>query len=98
MGEYLRVGRLSVTADMVHCLADVTLKDEPMAKAMLAIMSVIAPIDVKYDPAHARYHYVAYSPLFDDVLLSEGEEPPEYVLEAVSNDAGQTIVTSARRA
>jgi hypothetical protein len=59
-------------------------------------MSQLAVLQVTFDPVQDRYDYIAYSPLFDDVLMCEGEDPPLYTITVSDKPLGQVIIEASR--
>lgn len=97
MGEYRRVGKFEAAAFLVESLGQVTRYESKLSEGFAALMSVCAPIQVDYDVQREVYQYIAFSPLFDDVLVCEGEDVPSYSIELTTNAAGQVLAKAVRQ-
>lgn len=97
MGEYRRVGRFEASAMLVESLGEVNPDETTLSRGFGVLMSVCAPVQVTYDAGREVYHYVAFSPLFDEVLVCEGQDVPKYTIEIDTNAAGQAIAKAVRQ-
>lgn len=93
MGELLRIGKIKVSGYLVRAAGQPN--QDILDIGFSAMMSKLAPLQVVHDAGVDCFTYYAYSELFDDVLICEGQEPPEYIMTCTQ--AGDEISVKAER-
>lgn len=99
MGEHLRIGKFRISGPLIRVVGEPTTDEGKItgAYAIGKVMVFMAPIHVIYDSGRDDYVFYAYSTLFDDVLICEGQEPPEYRIKITADGNSDECLVEAER-